>query len=164
MSRAPIPSLLARRTSRAARIFAHEVTMQLKMYLSLILRSDNTIMRSDYPSRNQHPINHRRLATISPDASRRLPRIFLNCILGVTALHMAARNPGSFRISQLALKTKVCVFEGMSNAFQQAQHQRADVLYACITLMFVMEVRMSHVRLESAPQILLARSPPLTLR
>jgi hypothetical protein len=79
---------------------------------------------------------------MSPDAVRGLPRIFLNCILGVAAVYMAVRNPGNCRIERLALETKVSVFEGMSNAFQHAQHHRADVLYACITLMFIMEVRM----------------------
>jgi hypothetical protein len=121
-------------------------------------------MCSEYPSHNQHPINHHKLATIDPDTSRRLPRIFLNCILGVAAAHMAAKKQGHCRISRLALETKVSVFEGMSNAFQHAQHQRADVLYACITLMFIMEVRMSYVRLKSTHQMLLARSPALTLR
>jgi NADH:ubiquinone oxidoreductase subunit 3 (subunit A) len=105
--------------------------------------ADNTVICSNYPTRNQHPVTHRRLATVTPDAVRELPRIFLNCILGVAAAHMAVRTPGNRSASQLALETKVSVFECMSVAFQQAHQQRADVLYACILLMFNMEVRMS---------------------
>jgi hypothetical protein len=106
----------------------------------LTLLPDNTIICSTYPERNQHPVTHRRLATVTPDAVRELPRIFLNCILGVAAVHMAVRDPGNRSASQLALETKVGVFECMSIAFQQAHDQRADVLYACILLMFNMEV------------------------
>jgi hypothetical protein len=111
--------------------------------VSLIMLADNTVICSNYPTRNQHPVTHRRLATVTPDAVRELPRIFLNCILGVAAAHMAVRTPGNRSASQLALETKVSVFECMSISFQQAHQQRADVLYACILLMFNMEVRMS---------------------
>jgi hypothetical protein len=106
----------------------------------LSLLPDNTVICSTYPERNHHPVTHRRLNIVTPDAVRELPRIFLNCILGVAAVHMAVRDPGNRSASQLALETKVSVFECMSIAFQQAHHQRADVLYACILLMFNMEV------------------------
>jgi hypothetical protein len=112
---------------------------------SLTIFSDNTVLCSEFPKYNQHPITHRKLATISPDAARKLPRIFLNCILGVSAVHMAVRNPGNGATSQLALETKVGVFEVMNIAFQQPYHHRADVLYGCILLMFVMEVRMQQM-------------------
>jgi hypothetical protein len=58
---------------------------------------------------------------------------------------MAVRNPGNGATSQLALETKVGVFEVMNIAFKQPYHHRADVLYGCILLMFVMEVRMQQI-------------------
>jgi hypothetical protein len=112
---------------------------------SLTIFSDNTVLCSEFPRYNQHPVTHRKLATISPDAARELPRIFLNCILGVSAVNMAVRNPGNGATSQLALETKVGVFEVMNIAFKQPYHHRADVLYGCILLMFVMEVRMQQI-------------------
>lgn len=69
-----------------------------------------------------------------------LPRDFLNCILGVAAVHLAVRNPGNRPIQNLALEAKVGLFEGINAAFQQPQRQRADVLLACTTAMLAMDV------------------------
>jgi hypothetical protein len=98
-------------------------------------------MRKAFLEQQGHPIILTQLAEISPRAARELPRDLLNCILGTTAVHLAVRNPDDPAIVRLALEVKVGLFEGINNAFQQPQHQRADVLFVCITLMFAMDVR-----------------------
>jgi N-acetyl-gamma-glutamylphosphate reductase len=88
----------------------------------------------------RHPIVVRKMAEITPQTAQLLPRDFLNAILSVAAVHMAVRNPANRSIGRLALEIKNRFFEGINNAVQQPQHQRADVLIVCITLLFAMEV------------------------
>lgn len=104
------------------------------------MEADNTAICAEIPGSKDLPITLHKVAAISPDIAQSLPRDFLNCILGTAAVHMAARNPGNRSIERMALEAKVCLFESISAAFQQPEHQRADVLFACTTLMFAMDI------------------------
>jgi hypothetical protein len=83
------------------------------------MNADNSTICAEIPGSDYLPITLRKVAAISPDAAQSLPRDFLNCILGTTAVHMAARNPGNRPVERLALEAKVCLFESINTAFQQ---------------------------------------------
>jgi hypothetical protein len=102
--------------------------------------ADNTKISVEQPQSYHLPISLQRIAPISPEMARQLPRDISNCILGVAAVHMAWQNPGNRSIERLALETKVRVFQSINGLFEHPEHQRADVLYTCITLMFAMDV------------------------
>jgi hypothetical protein len=78
-----------------------------------------------------------------------LPREILNCILGVAAVHMAARNPANRAMERIALETKVSLFQGINRLFQESQHQRVDVLFCCMSLMFAMDVSSMLLKLDA---------------
>jgi len=116
---------------------------------SLITQTDNDVICTGHSDSGQIPITLRRIAPLSPDIVQTLPPDFLNCVLGISAVHMAGRNSGNRQIQNLALEAKVKLFEGINSAFQQPQRQRADVLFACTTLMFAMDVGESHILAEA---------------
>jgi hypothetical protein len=97
-------------------------------------------MCAELPGTGQVSVTLGKVATISPLVAQTLPRDLLKCILGIAAVHMAARNPGNRPVERLALEAKVCLFESINSAFQQPERQRADVLFACTHLMFAMHV------------------------
>ncbi|KAF2826500.1 hypothetical protein CC86DRAFT_406762 [Ophiobolus disseminans] len=105
-----------------------------------LIHYHNTVMAAGSSEIGQVPVTIRKIALISPQVAKALPRDFLNCVLGTAAVHMAERNPGNRQIQNLALEAKVFLFEGINAAFQQPQRQRADVLFACTTLMFAMDI------------------------
>jgi hypothetical protein len=107
-------------------------------------------------------ITGRRLAPLSSENVKRLPRDILNAILGNAAMHMVARNPGNSSIERLALETKVALFQSMSRLFQHPLDQRPDVLFCCITLLFAMDVG-SPPRLNPLTTIIVSCSITLTL-
>jgi hypothetical protein len=115
----------------------------------LTMGVDNTIICAEQPASELHLIAFHKMASISPYATQGLPREFLNCILGISAVHYAVRNPNNHMVRRLALEMKVSLFEGINNAFQQPQRQRADVLFACTTLMFAMDVRIHTMRVSN---------------
>lgn len=85
----------------------------------------------------------RPLAPLTPEAVQKLPRDLLNCILGIAAVHLAARHPGNRQIERVALETKVGLFQGINRLFQGPKDQGADLLFCCIALMFAMDVSMT---------------------
>lgn len=100
----------------------------------------NTIMCAEHVTANRHPNSFNKLTAITPQVARELPRVFLNGILSTAAVHMLVRNRDNRSIARLVLEMKSQLFEGINKAFKEPQHQRADVLFACITVMFAMEV------------------------
>jgi hypothetical protein len=120
----------------------HEYARRIIFWNSaLMINVDNTVMCADTVGVRQHPIVVPALATITPQVAQSLPRDILNAILSIAAVHMSVRNPGNRSIGRLTLEMKSRFFEGMNNAVQQPQQQRADVLFICIALLSAMEVR-----------------------
>lgn len=89
---------------------------------------------------NSSPIQTQKLAQISPEVAKGLPRDIMNCLLGIAVVHMAVRSPSDRQIERLALETKVNIFQSVHDLFQHPQKQRADVLLTCINLLFAMDV------------------------
>lgn len=100
----------------------------------------NTVMCAEHAKPARHPILLPRAAPITPQAARELPRVFLNGLLSTAAVHMLVRNRDNRSIARLVLEMKSKLFEGITRAFKEPQNQRADVLFACISAMFCMEV------------------------
>jgi hypothetical protein len=123
-----------------------ELLIYCKLWLLAIVSEltdppmDNTQLCVEQSPSPQLPVTIEKTATISPEAAHQLPRDILNCLLGVSAVHMAARNPGNLSIERLSLETKVGLFQSIKNLFKYPGNQRADVLLTCITLMFAMDV------------------------
>lgn len=109
----------------------------------------NTVMCAKHVEAAEHPLASDRLARLTPQIARSLPKDFLNCIIGISAIHMSIRHPGNSAVTRLALEMKNELFEGINNAFLQPHMQRADVLFICIALMFAMEVCIHYLRLPA---------------
>jgi hypothetical protein len=85
----------------------------------------------------------RYIAPLSPEMAEKLPRIIVNSILGIAAVHMAARNPGNRALERLALETKVNVFQNHNRLLQMSKNQaehRPDVVICSGILIFAMDV------------------------
>jgi hypothetical protein len=108
--------------------------------ITLTKKIGNTVMCVEHVKPSRHPNLFPHLTAITPQATRELPRVFLNGILSTAAVHMLVRNRNNRSIVRLVLEMKSKLFEGINKAFKEPQHHRADVLFACITVMFAMEV------------------------
>lgn len=116
------------------------IEYQILPYRLLTLRVVNTVMCARHAEAPEHPLASDRLAQLTPQIARALPKDFLNCIVGISAIHMSIRHPDNSAVTRLALEMKNELFEGINTAFLQPQAQQADVLFICIALMFAMEV------------------------
>lgn len=83
----------------------------------------------------------REISQLSPEHMQKLPRVLVNCILGVAAVHRASRQPGNRPVERLALEAKVKVFQCFNQLLQSSHNQQPDVIVATSTLVFAMDVR-----------------------
>lgn len=79
-----------------------------------------------------------------PEYTRQLPKSIVNCLLGISVVHMASRNPRNPEIERMALETKVNVLQSHNQLLGMPQNrldQRPDIVIACAVLIFAMDVR-----------------------
>ncbi|KAF1829054.1 hypothetical protein BDW02DRAFT_185015 [Decorospora gaudefroyi] len=81
-----------------------------------------------------------KIAPLTSESLRSLPSEIVSCILGISAVHMATRDPGNRATERIALETKVNLFERIKSLFQEPQNQRVDVLLCCMSLIFAMDL------------------------
>jgi len=109
----------------------------------VLISSDNSTICREKVTREETKFIDRSIATITQENAQKLPKSIVNCILGVTAVHMASRQPGNRALERLALETKVNVFQSHNQLLRLPQtkiDQRPDVVICCSILIFAMDV------------------------
>jgi hypothetical protein len=101
---------------------------------------DNTKICARSSFERMSPATAYKIASLTPNSIQSLPPEILNCILGISAVHMAASDPSNCASERTALEAKVTMFEGCNHLFQEPQRQRVDLLLCCMSLVFAMDV------------------------
>ncbi|KAJ4289820.1 hypothetical protein N0V90_011151 [Kalmusia sp. IMI 367209] len=111
--------------------------------LMQIMAYYNSTICSERVSRKETKFIERSIAPLNQEYARQLPRSIVNCLLGISAVHMASRNPGNTSFERLALETKVNVFQSHNQLLRMPQSQldqRPDVVISCGILIFAMDL------------------------
>ncbi|CAI6333989.1 unnamed protein product [Periconia digitata] len=85
----------------------------------------------------------RHLAPLSVDTASRLPRIIVDCILAISAVHMSLQNPGNKALERLALEKKVGAYQSHNKTMVTPRDQtdiRPDVAICVGSLIFAMDL------------------------
>lgn len=105
--------------------------------------TDNDVVCAHPYMSSSSLIQPQRISRLLPQMAQQMPREIVHCVLSIAAVQLAARNPGNGHYERLALETKVTMFQGINQLFQNPRSQRPDVLYTCILLMFAIDVSLA---------------------
>ena len=123
-------------------LYAHLVYAKVTLNATI----DNSTICSELVTRKETKFIDRSIAPLNQEYAQQLPKSIVNCLLGIAAVHMASRNPGSVSLERLALETKANVFQSHNQLLRMPQSQldqRPDVVISCGILIFAMDVRCS---------------------
>jgi hypothetical protein len=104
---------------------------------------DNSTICAEQVTVENTKVIDRYTSPISAQVAQKLPKTIINCILGISAVHMASRHPEDRDMERLALETKVNVFQSYNRLMQISQEQdcvQPDVVICSGILIFAMDV------------------------
>ena len=69
-----------------------------------------------------------------------MPKVVLNALIALSAVHMATRHLGNAQFCKLALETKAGAYRSFNEMLQNPSTRVSDLTYCCVMLVFAADV------------------------
>lgn len=107
------------------------------------LSQDNSTICAERVTMENTKLLERHVTSVSPDAASKLPKVIVDCIIAIAAVHKANRAPDDKQLERLALERKINVYQSYNRSISMPQHHgdlRPDAVICVGSLIFAMDV------------------------